>query len=196
MKKPKTKDLVEVDMMRTMIIKLFRRIGEQPELKEQWSKLANAERTYIAGDFYNIIMKNLPPQKVDGNGLVYMVSIVNVDVHDVRYICSTESRAMELFEELRQESINDIEEIISYHKSNLKQSSSLMVDDNVNEYHQHGLEYETMRKKFLMEMKSGMVPPFSVDRPLIEVFPLMTEMKKKDDTVNTVNKTNEKENNR
>ena len=40
---------------RDMIIALFRRIGQQLELKEEWKKLPNAERNAMAGDFYNII---------------------------------------------------------------------------------------------------------------------------------------------
>ena len=40
---------------RDLIIALFHRIGEQLELKEEWQKLPNAERSAMAGDFYNII---------------------------------------------------------------------------------------------------------------------------------------------
>ena len=40
---------------RDLIFALFRRIGEQPEFKEAFEKLPNAERSYMAGDFYNII---------------------------------------------------------------------------------------------------------------------------------------------
>ena len=41
---------------RDLIFALFRRIGEQPEFKEVFEKLPNAERNYMAGDFYNIIV--------------------------------------------------------------------------------------------------------------------------------------------
>jgi len=40
---------------RDLMVALFRRIGEQPEFKEAFEKLPNAERNYMAGDFYNII---------------------------------------------------------------------------------------------------------------------------------------------
>jgi len=40
---------------RDLIVALFRRIGEQLELKDEWEKLPNAERSAMAGDFYNII---------------------------------------------------------------------------------------------------------------------------------------------
>ena len=41
---------------RDLIIALFHRIGEQLELTEEWKKLPNAERSVMAGDFYNIII--------------------------------------------------------------------------------------------------------------------------------------------
>ena len=47
--------LAPPDMERDLIIALFHRIGEQPEFKEAFEKLPNAERNYLAGDFYNII---------------------------------------------------------------------------------------------------------------------------------------------
>ena len=40
---------------RDLIVALFRRIGEQSEFKEAFEKLPNAERSIMAGDFYNII---------------------------------------------------------------------------------------------------------------------------------------------
>ena len=43
---------------RDLIFALFRRIGEQPEFKEAFEKLPNAERNYMAGDFYNIIVSH------------------------------------------------------------------------------------------------------------------------------------------
>jgi len=45
----------EAQQPRSIIIALFRRIGEQPEFKEAFEKLPNAERNYMAGDFYNIL---------------------------------------------------------------------------------------------------------------------------------------------
>jgi len=41
---------------RDLIIALFHRIGEQLELKDEWKKLPNAERSAMAGDFYNILI--------------------------------------------------------------------------------------------------------------------------------------------
>jgi len=41
-----------------LIIALFRRIGEQPDLKEEWEKMPNAERNCMAGAFYNIIKEH------------------------------------------------------------------------------------------------------------------------------------------
>lgn len=38
-----------------IIIALFRRIGDQPDLAAEWSKMPNAERNCLAGAFYNII---------------------------------------------------------------------------------------------------------------------------------------------
>ena len=43
---------------RDLIVALFRRIGEQPEFKEAFEKLPNAERNYMAGDFHNIIVSH------------------------------------------------------------------------------------------------------------------------------------------
>ena len=40
---------------RDLIVALFRRIGEQPDFKEAFEKLPNAERSAMAGDFYNIL---------------------------------------------------------------------------------------------------------------------------------------------
>lgn len=43
---------------RNTIIKLFRRIGEQPDLTAVWSAMPNAERNSMAGAFYNILKEH------------------------------------------------------------------------------------------------------------------------------------------
>ena len=43
------------DPISDAVLKIFKRIGEQFEFKEIWNTLPNAERSYLAGDFYNII---------------------------------------------------------------------------------------------------------------------------------------------
>jgi hypothetical protein len=53
--------IITEEQFRPMIIALFRRIGEQLELKEEWVKLPNAERNAMAGAFYNIIMEHSHP---------------------------------------------------------------------------------------------------------------------------------------
>jgi hypothetical protein len=42
--------------MKETIVALFHRIEKQPEFKDAFVKLPNAERSYMAGDFYNIIV--------------------------------------------------------------------------------------------------------------------------------------------
>lgn len=50
---------------RDIIVALFHRIGEQLELKEEWAKLPNAERSAMAGDFYNIIKMHTSAEVLD-----------------------------------------------------------------------------------------------------------------------------------
>jgi len=42
---------------RDVIIKLFKRIGDQSDLKKQWDSMPNAERNCIAGALYNILIE-------------------------------------------------------------------------------------------------------------------------------------------
>jgi hypothetical protein len=39
---------------------ILKRFGEQPEFKEAWKNLPNAERNYLCGDIYNIVARSRP----------------------------------------------------------------------------------------------------------------------------------------
>jgi len=54
---------------RDIIVALFHRIGEQLELKKEWAKLPNAERSAMAGDFYNIIKMHTSAEVLDANAI-------------------------------------------------------------------------------------------------------------------------------
>lgn len=41
-------------------MKVLHRIGRQPEFKDAWERLENAERDYLCGDIYNIIKRGEP----------------------------------------------------------------------------------------------------------------------------------------
>lgn len=91
--------------------------------------------------------------------LVYLVSIVNVDTHNVCYVCDTEEKAMGMFEELRKECIEEHEEAIQHYCKD----AALM----------YLIPREHEKIAFLKTTKSGDVPPWCCDRPAIEVFPFM-----------------------
>ena len=69
-----------------LIVALFRRIGDQFELKDEWKKLPNAERSDMAGDFYNIIAAhtNIPN---DGDVVLNLIK----DFIIKNKICSAET---------------------------------------------------------------------------------------------------------
>jgi hypothetical protein len=91
--------------------------------------------------------------------LVYLVSIVNVDSCSHRYICDTEEKALEVFEELRNECIADCEEAIQYY-----------CEDNHTLYL---VSHEQEKIAFLKAMQPKDTPPWCCDRPTIEVFPFL-----------------------
>lgn len=109
--------IITEKQFRPMIIELFRRIGEQLELKEEWNKLYNAERTAMAGDFYNIIIKNSNPynphaeqEKVlellndlrrYANG-EYKEADLSDNEHDLRIHLEYENRIWGIMKELQQ----------------------------------------------------------------------------------------------
>ena len=50
---------------RDIVTAVLKRIGEQPEFAEAWKNMLNAERSYLAGDLYNIINSPRPASSTD-----------------------------------------------------------------------------------------------------------------------------------
>jgi hypothetical protein len=42
------------------VLNILHRIHKQPEFKEAWETMPNAERNYLTGDIYNIIKEVMP----------------------------------------------------------------------------------------------------------------------------------------
>lgn len=87
---------------------------------------------------------------------VYVVSIVNVDFHDDKYVCKKLSDAERLFYKLIDELIKETEE-------------------NIPRWRECGCDTEILVKdiEFLKIMKPGDTPPHCMDHPSISKIPFI-----------------------
>ena len=88
----------------------------------------------------------------------YLISIGSIDSHESRYICDSSEKALELFNELRNEIITEYMEQIEFERQ-----------DGYDLTIAHTLEIIA----FLEKMKPGDIPPWCCDHPTIEVFPFL-----------------------
>ena len=98
---------------RDLIVALFRRIGEQPELKDEWSRLPNSERSVMAGDFYNIITSHTTPatERVEIPHYCFGIARDDSGEDDVCENCAANSQCMAV-SDLLNEKISERDKVL------------------------------------------------------------------------------------